>query len=209
MVAKMAAAGFASIFLGIENVSRQNLNTACKGDIIASAKKAVENCHKYGIMVIGGLMFGFPDDTVRSIKDNYDFFKALRCDAAYCQILTPYPKTGIREQLLEQDLITNPTDYTKYNGIWANVRTIYLAAAQIQYQFWYQRQIVLGWWNPSPQAGKQDRLWIFIWRFLFKPFLKLRYALQFKKKDWSARYQQEINRLNRMNRFADLEEFGE
>ncbi|MDU9049641.1 MAG: radical SAM protein [Candidatus Electrothrix sp. Rat3] len=209
MVAKMAAAGFASVFLGIENVSRQNLSTACKGDIIASAKKAVENCHKYGIMVIGGLIFGFPEDTEVSIKENYEFFKALQCDAAYCQIMTPYPKTGIREHLLEQGLVTNPTDYKKYNGLWANVRTKYLDSTQLHYQFWYQRQVVLGWWKPSSQTGKQDWLWIFIWRFLFKPFLKLRYALQFKKDDWEARYQQELDRLNRMNRFADLEDFGE
>lgn len=209
MVAKMAAAGFASVFLGIENVSRKNLSMACKGDIIASAKKAVKNCHKYGIMVIGGLIFGFPEDTEKSIKENYEFFQSLECDAAYCQILTPYPKTGIREHLLEQGLVTNPTDYKKYNGLWANVRTKYLDSAQLHYQFWYQRQVVLGWWKPSAQAGKQDQLWIFIWRFLFKPFLKLRYALQCTKNDPTDRYQQEINRLHRMNRFADLEEFGE
>ncbi|WPD23559.1 MAG: radical SAM protein [Candidatus Electrothrix scaldis] len=209
MVARMATAGFASIFLGIENVSRKNLSTACKGDIITAAKKAVENCHKYGIMVIGGLIFGFPEDTEISIKKNYEFFKDLQCDAAYCQILTPYPKTGMREHLLEQGLISNPRDYKKYNGLWANVRTKYLDSSQLHYQFWYQRQVVLGWWNPSSQTGKQGQLWIFIWRFFFKPFLKLRYALQFEKDDWATRYQQEINRLNRMNRFADLKEFGE
>ena len=209
MVAKMAEAGFASVFLGIENVSRQNLNTACKGDIVASVKKAVENCQKCGIMVIGGLIFGFPEDNEVSIRKNYEFFREIQCDAAYCQILTPYPKTGIREHLLEQGLLTNPEDYRKYNGLWANVRTKYLDSDQLQYQFWYQRQVVLGWWTPSSQTGKQDRLWILIWRFLFKPFLQLRYKLMFDKDDWTTRYEQEINRMNRMNRFADLEEFGE
>ncbi len=30
-------------------------------------KKAIENCHKNGMMVIGGLIFGFPEDDIESI----------------------------------------------------------------------------------------------------------------------------------------------
>ncbi|WP_028580066.1 B12-binding domain-containing radical SAM protein [Desulfogranum japonicum] len=205
MVAKMAEAGFASVFLGIENGYKNNLSSAGKGDIIAHSKKAIENCHKYGMMVIGGLIFGFPDDNEESIAGNYAFFKDINADAAYCQVLTPYPKTGMRKNLLEQGLITNETDYKKYNGLWANVRTHHLDADQLQYQFWYQRQIVLGWWDPSSKVRRQGWAWISIWRFLFKPFLKMRFARIMKKYGWEGRYQLEVARWERMNRFQDLE----
>jgi radical SAM superfamily enzyme YgiQ (UPF0313 family) len=188
MVAKMAAAGFCSVFLGIENGSKKNLSAAGKGDIVKASKKAIENCHKYGMMVIGGLIFGC-------------------ADAAYCQIITPYPKTGMREQLLEQDLITNKTDLNKYNGLWANVRTKHLDSNELQYHFWYQRQVVLGWWNPPASARRQGQLWISIWRFLFKPYLKLHYRRVMKKYGWEGRFRREIQRLERMNRFDDLEEY--
>jgi radical SAM superfamily enzyme YgiQ (UPF0313 family) len=203
----MAAAGFRSVFLGIENGSVKNMSSAGKGDIVAYAKKAIENCHKYGMMVIGGLIFGFAEDDEASIRENYEFFKEIGADASYCQILTPYPKTAMREQLIEQGLVTNTTDYKKYSGLWANVRTKHLDSDQLQYQFWYQRQVVLGWWNPPAEARNQGRAWTSIWRFLFKPFLKIRYRRIMKKYGWEGRYRQEVARWEKMNRFADLEPY--
>ena len=45
MVRKMAQAGFKTIFLGIENVSKKNLKTAGKGDIVEASRKAMAICH--------------------------------------------------------------------------------------------------------------------------------------------------------------------
>ena len=207
MVAKMAAAGFCSVFLGIENGSKKNLSVADKGNIVEYAQKAIDNCHKYGMMVIGGLIFGFPEDDEGSIRENYEFFKSINADAAYCQVLTPYLKTGMRQHLLDQELVTNKTDYKKYNGLWANVRTKYLDSEQLQYQFWYQRQVVLGWWNPHSQVRNQGWAWISIWRFFFKPLLKFRYKMIMRKIGWQGRYQKEVKRWENMNRFQDLEEY--
>lgn len=207
MVVKMAAAGFCSVFLGIENGSKMNLSVAGKGDIVAASKKAVRNCHKHGMMVIGGLIFGFPEDDEESIAENYEFFKEIGADAAYCQIITPYPKTEMRDNLMAQGLISNKTNLKKYNGLWANVRTNFLDSDALQYHFWYQRQIVLGWWKPPNAVKKQGRLWTWIWRFAFKPFLKLRYRRIMKKYGWKGRYTREIERLERMNTFNDLEEY--
>ncbi len=207
MVAKMGAAGFCSVFLGIENGSKKNLSVADKDNIVEYAKLAIENCHKYGMMVIGGLIFGFPEDDEESIRENYQFLKSINADAAYCQVLTPYLKTGMRQHLLDQGLITNHTDYKKYNGLWANVRTKYLNPEELQYQFWYQRQVVLGFWNPPAQVRSQGWAWISIWRFFFKPLLKFRYKLVMRKIGWQGRYQKEVQRWGNMNRFQDLEEY--
>ncbi len=206
MVKKMAEAGFRSVFLGIENASKKNLSTAGKGDICLASKKAVENCHRYGIMVIGGLIFGFPDDDEDSIIENYTFLKSINADAAYCQILTPYPKTGMREFLMAENLVTNPTNLSKYSGLWANVRTRHLDSDRLQYLFWYHRQQVLGFWDPSQHARTQGKLWTSIWRFTFKPFLKMHYKRVLNNMGWEGRYQREVQRWNDMNTFIDLEE---
>jgi hypothetical protein len=110
----------------------------------------------------------------------------------------------MRQNLLEQGLIDNQENYKKYSGLWANVRTKYLTAAQLQYQFWLQRQVVLGWWNPPAPARKQGRLWTSIWRFAFKPFLKLHYWRIMRKGGWEGRYQREVRRWERINTFKDL-----
>ena len=204
MVEAMARAGVKSVFLGIENASPKNLREVRKGDITLAAVKAVSNCHRYGIMVIGGLIHGFPDDDEAAIIRNYEFFNALKIDAAYTQILTPYPKTGIRQNLRNEGLITNLYDYKYYNGLWANVKTRHLSSEQLQYLFWYHKQKVLGWWEPSELARRDGKMWTSIWRFAFKPVIRYFINRTLRKTGWKGRYQKELERLSRMNHFDGL-----
>lgn len=207
MVRKMSEAGMKSIFLGIENVSRKNLLAAHKGDIVEASRKAVEICHKYGIMVVAGLIFGFPDDDEAEIIENYKFLKSLNADTSYCQILTPYPKTVMRQDLLNQELVTNPHEYKWYNGIWANVKTRHLDKDQLQYLVWLHRQKVLGWWEPSKRAKAEGRLWWPIWTYALRPFLKFVINRNMKKIGWEGRYAQDMKRQAGVNVFPDLEKF--
>jgi len=204
MVSKMAQAGFKSVFLGIENASKKNLESAGKGNIVNASRKAVEICHKYDIMVIGGLIFGFPEDDESSIIENYQFLNALGADGAYCQILTPYPKTEMRQNLIDEDLVTNRFNYKKYSGLWANVKTRHLDSDQLQYLFWYHRQVTLGWWNPSKWARSKGRIWTGLWLFAIKPILKFFIDRSIAREGWEKRYQKELKRLSRMNDFRDL-----
>jgi radical SAM superfamily enzyme YgiQ (UPF0313 family) len=207
MVSKMAQAGFKSVFLGIENASKKNLESAGKGNILNASRKAVENCHKYGIMVIGGLIFGFPEDDEESIIENYQFLSTIGADGSYCQILTPYPKTGMRQNLIDEGLVTNKYNYKKYSGLWANVKTRYLDSDQLQYLFWYHRQVTLGWWDPSQRARSQGRLWTGIWLYAFKPILKFFIDRTLAREGWEGRYRKELKRLSNMNYFRDLEQY--
>jgi radical SAM superfamily enzyme YgiQ (UPF0313 family) len=204
MVRKMSAAGMKCVFLGIENVSKKNLATAQKGNIVDASQKAVELCHKYGIMVMGGLIFGFPDDDEQAIIENYQFLKAIGADTAYCQILTPYPKTGMRQFLLDEGLVTNVADYKWYNGMWANVKTRHLDADRLQYLFWYHRQKVLGWWEPSQRVRSQGVLWTWIWIYAFRPMAKFIIGRSLKKYGWEGRYQRDMKRQAAVNVFKDL-----
>ena len=205
MVRKLALAGFRSVFLGIENASKKNLETAHKGNIVDASRKAVEICHKHNIMVIGGLIFGFPEDDETSIIENYEFLNDIGADASYCQILTPYPKTGMRQYLIDEALVTNLNDYSRYSGLWANVKTRHLESDELQYLFWYHKQKVLGWWNPSERARRQGRLWTAIWIYAFRPGLKFLINWVLRKQGWEGRYQKELRRLSNMNAFRDIE----
>lgn len=205
MVAKMARAGFKVIFLGMENASKKNLVAAEKGDILSASKQAVKICHKYGIMIVGGMIFGFPDDGEEEIVENYRFLKSTGTDTAYCQILTPYPKTGIRRQLLDQGLVTNIYDYSRYNGMWANIRTHKLSADELQYLFWYHNERIMGWWTPSEHVQAQGRLWTSIWLYAFKPLLKVLLSRQQKKLGWQGRFDKANKARAKINRFSDLD----
>ncbi len=132
----MAQAGFRSVFLGIENVSRRNLEQLKKGDIVECNKKAIRLLHDNKILIVGGMIVGNPEDNYQDIEENFRFFKEQGVDFFFDQILTPYPKTGIREELMRQGLVTNPDDFTRYNGFWANVRTKHLSNKELEFVRW-------------------------------------------------------------------------
>jgi radical SAM superfamily enzyme YgiQ (UPF0313 family) len=205
MVRLMAEAGFKSIFLGIENVSKKNLKTANKGDIVSASREAIRLCHKYDIMVVGGMIFGFPEDGEEEIIDNYRFLISAGADTSYCQILTPYPKTGIRQQLLDADLVTNPYNYSRYNGMWANVRTHQLDADTLQYLVWYHNEKVMGWWEPTERIRKQGKMWTGIWLYFFRPIMKIFIDRSTRKIGMKGRFEQHMAGMRAGNHFPDLE----
>lgn len=131
LVEKMARAGFKYVFLGIENASKDNLKTLKKGDIVSHSEQAVKYLKKNGFLVAGGIIIGSPDDDYQRIKETYQFADRLGVDFAGVQSLVPYPKTGIREELMAAGLITNIDNYKAYNGGLANVKTKYLSDREL------------------------------------------------------------------------------
>jgi anaerobic magnesium-protoporphyrin IX monomethyl ester cyclase len=55
----------------------------------------------------------------------------LKPDLIYSQYLTPYPKTPVRQELLEAGLVVNVDDYKKYNGFQCNIRTRHLSRDEL------------------------------------------------------------------------------
>lgn len=204
MVRKMSRAGFRGMFLGIENVSADHLDALGKADVVKVSRKAIDLCHKNGIMVIGGAIFGLPDDDEEAIRKNYYFLKTSDIDALYCQILTPYPRTTLRQDLVREGLVANPAAYWKYNGLWANVRTRHLSAEQLQYFFWYYRQTIIGWWTPSVYIENQGFRLMSAWQHLLKPLMRFFFERKVRKIGWEGFYKKEMEHLRRMNEFGDL-----
>lgn len=206
MVKKLAQAGCKVVFLGVENDSEENLDFADKSNSGQLAYQAVEMCHKYGMMAIAGLIFGFPEDDESNIIRNYDFFYKLGADAAYCQILTPYPKTALRNELYQEGLITNETDFKWYNGLWANVRTRHLDSEQLNYLFWYYKNNKLNDGEATEFVkDSYGRFWLNVWKYGMRPFLQLTEGRKLKKIGWEGLYEQELKRLRRMNSFPGLD----
>lgn len=133
LVKKMSEAGFRFVFLGIENISKKNLSALKKGDIAEKSVKAIKMLLDNDIIVIGGLIIGNPDDDHESIEENYRFVNSTGVSSIYDQILTPYLKTEIREELLQQGLVTNTDNYKLYNGQFANVRTKHLSDMDLDF----------------------------------------------------------------------------
>jgi radical SAM superfamily enzyme YgiQ (UPF0313 family) len=206
MVQMLAQAGCKVVFLGVENDSEKNLDFADKRNSGQLSYQAVNMCHKYGMMVIAGLIFGFPEDDKRKITNNFEFFHELGADAAYCQILTPYPKTVLRKELYQEGLITNEKEFKWYNGLWANVQTRYLDSEQLDYLFWYYKNNKLNDGDATKFVkDSYGRFWLNVWKYGMRPVLKLIEGRRFKNFGWKGLYELELKRLRKMNSFPELD----
>lgn len=135
LVDKMGEAGFDGVFLGVESVNRRNLQFLGKGRMSDDAERAIQYLHDNDIIVSTGLIGGNPDDDEEDIWENFRLARRLKVDFPIFYINTPYPKTRMRAELEEMGLITG-NDFTKYDGLHANLKTKHLSDEEVQYITW-------------------------------------------------------------------------
>jgi anaerobic magnesium-protoporphyrin IX monomethyl ester cyclase len=140
----MHQAGFRYVFLGIENILEGDLKflrAAAKnterenGHNTGNATlKAIRHIRENKMLVVGGLIVGNPDDTRESIEANLEFAKQY-VDWPYIQHPTPYPRTPMTKDFVEQGLIMNQ-QLEEYDGTTAVVRTQHVSTDEVEYMRW-------------------------------------------------------------------------
>ncbi len=135
LVDKMGEAGFDGVFLGVESINKRNLEFLGKGNMSNDAEKAVQYLHDNNIIVSTGLIGGNPDDNEEDLWENFHLARRLKADFPIFYISTPYPKTQMRSELEEMGLVTS-SDFTRYDGLHANLKTKHLSAEEVQYITW-------------------------------------------------------------------------
>ncbi len=131
LAASMERAGFSGIFLGIESVNSDDWRFLRKSNPLATTREVVSNLRGHGIGVAGGFILGNPSDDAATIKAAFRNARTVGLDHAIMWCLTPYPGTEVRSDLMAEGLITNPSDYRRYNGYICNIRTRHLSHRQL------------------------------------------------------------------------------
>jgi len=140
----MQRAGFRYVFLGIENVLDDDL-AFLKADAKNRTREggrrtgnasihAIDILHRHGMVVVGGLIVGNPDDTPDAIAANLDFARKY-VDWPYIQHPTPYPGTPMTRDFVERGLVVNER-VEEYDGTTAVTRSAHLDAEDIEYLRW-------------------------------------------------------------------------
>jgi len=140
----MRQAGFRYVFLGIENVLDEDLaflKARAKNSQHGEGRRkgnatldAIDVLHRNGMLVVGGLIVGNPDDTSESVAANLTFARA-HVDWPYIQHPTPYPGTPMTREFLDRDLIVNRR-VDEYDGTTAVTRSAHLDADEIEFMRW-------------------------------------------------------------------------
>src|SRR4029450_3513239 len=111
----MREAGFRYVFLGIENILDEDLvflkarsknSRHQEGRRTNTAVAAVDILHQHGMLIVGGLIVGNPDDRRESIAANLEFAKKY-VDWPYIQHPTPYPGTPMTDDFGQRELIAS------------------------------------------------------------------------------------------------------
>lgn len=111
-----ARSGCKALFLGLETISQQSLNSANKAhNQTAKYKEIIERFHYYGIAVQAGTVFGFDHDDKSIFRTTVDFYREIGLDSATISVLIPFPNTPLYHRLEQQGRILTK-DWSKYNG---------------------------------------------------------------------------------------------
>jgi radical SAM superfamily enzyme YgiQ (UPF0313 family) len=158
----MQRAGFRYVFLGIENVLDDDLaflkadaknRTREGGRRTGNASiQAIDVLHRHGMVVVGGLIVGNPDDTPDAIAANLAFARKY-VDWPYIQHPTPYPGTPMTRDFVERGLVVNQR-VEEYDGTTAVTRSAHLEAEEIEFLRWQaERWMKL---RHMPAAARHD-----------------------------------------------------
>ncbi|MGP8174386.1 MAG: B12-binding domain-containing radical SAM protein [Terracidiphilus sp.] len=199
---KMVRAGFVSIFLGIENASTKNLRAMNKPNTLDTIQRGVAALQKENIMVIAGIINGLPDDDPESIRENYQFIKNLGINNVMDQIMTPYPKTPLRGEMIEDKRVVNLSDFRWYDGYFSNVRTRHLTPEELTFVRWKIRREVIGMWRATKADWKHFKGYTYLWEFGFRHIVWLNERLLELLFGIEGRYKLQ------MRHFLQLNDFG-
>jgi len=196
---KMAAAGVTMVFLGIENASEERLQQMKKGRIVGVTRTAVQRLADAGIIVVGGLINGLPDDDVAAIRRNYEFFVRMGIGTVLDQLITPYPGTEMRRELLEAGLVTNPYDDQWYNGCWPQVRTKHLTSKQLLWEKWKARRELVEDWRANAQVKQHYPYFAMLYNGVVRPIIRMNERRMDLMYGVAGRYKRQMMQWARLN----------
>jgi radical SAM superfamily enzyme YgiQ (UPF0313 family) len=126
----MKKASMKMAFLGIESVHQQSLDAMGKHTNIEMIQEAVEMCHDNGIAVFGGVIIGFPGETVEMVRENIDFAIKLKMEFVQFTPITAFPGTPFFNEMKEKGQIAT-YNYKYYNLFHPMLRTKELSFVQM------------------------------------------------------------------------------
>lgn len=69
----LKAAGCCAISFGLETYSQELLNRMNKGVFVSNIQRTIDLCNEAGISILSSVFFGFPGETLQTIKNTRDF----------------------------------------------------------------------------------------------------------------------------------------
>jgi radical SAM superfamily enzyme YgiQ (UPF0313 family) len=152
-------------FIGFESVNpdnRKELGGKARGDVTKS-REVIQRIHAHGIGVVGLFVFGFDSDTLDTFRVARDFVLNSELDSVSATILTPYPGTEQREELLAAGrILPHPApdgdglNWEKYDTNHVTYQPARMTVAELAGAYdWLCKQL----YHPAQMAKRGLRAW--------------------------------------------------
>jgi len=126
-----AQSGCQALFVGLESISRENLQATRKApNLREDMGEAIDRIHRAGIEIIGSFVLGLDGDDRGAFKRTVDFAEKHKLAAAQFAVLTPFPGTAIRAQLEAEGRLADE-DWAKYTMSNVLFRPKHMTAAEL------------------------------------------------------------------------------
>jgi radical SAM superfamily enzyme YgiQ (UPF0313 family) len=171
IVALMDEANIRVVSLGLESMDPDSFKFMKKATSIEINREAMRLLKQHNIAVNALFIIGFPEDTRESIHTSFRNLLSMKPDTIYCQFMTPYPKTEVREELLAAGLVENSDDLTTYDGYHCNIRTRHLS----QKELWdaFSQEMTWSFWPLATRGNFYLKRKDFRWGFLMSEAMVL------------------------------------
>lgn len=110
-------AGCIEWFVGFESINQSSLDTIKKtSNKVKDFKKMIKRVHDHGMVVQGGIIFGFDQDTPDVFDTTLEKIYEWKLDIVEVNILTPYPGTPLYNRFEREGRIITK-DWSRYNQV--------------------------------------------------------------------------------------------
>jgi radical SAM superfamily enzyme YgiQ (UPF0313 family) len=152
-------------FIGFESVNpnnRKELGGKARGDM-AKSREVIQSVHAHGIGIVGLFVFGFDSDTLDTFRVARDFMLNSELDSVSATILTPYPGTEQRQELLAAGrILPHPAadgdglSWTRYDTNHVTYQPALMTAAELTEAYdWLCKQL----YHPAQMLSRGLRAW--------------------------------------------------
>ncbi len=128
-------AGFFSMFVGLESISREALLQVNKKNRPHEYKELIGRLHRRGIGITAGIIFGMDSDDPGIFDRTVDFLEDIEVDNAHMSLLTPLPGTETFADLYEQGRIVD-LDWGRFDLRHAVIQPAQMTPEQLRQGLW-------------------------------------------------------------------------
>jgi anaerobic magnesium-protoporphyrin IX monomethyl ester cyclase len=199
VVEAMAAAGMRIVFLGVETIDPdrvQSMDVSRKTGAAAEyTHTAVEVLRKHRMITTAGMIFGLPGETPEGIERHFRWCAEQGLSIADF-MLNPYPNTRQRVALEAGGYVAGH-DLRRYDGFWANTRTDWMSPWDLEYWRWYYYWRYVKLWG-GPVGWSAVLPWVYyVKKYVLRPIRAFLFAVQDPVRSFE-RYQRRRSRVNHL-----------